>query len=387
MSTSDFRVSLPDGWAGALGGNGLVYGTGGFQDISILSGNLSFDASFNKGGDIIRFPGAAASYTVARSGSSAQIISGSQAAATIPMGTVGTVTSFGDGVRKLVYTAGSFSIGGQPFSSTNENIAAAADGTALPTGADSAAIARVSLAGNVTSSQQVPTVKISGKAVIYGTSSIDVIAVDSSRTTALTFDASFNKGGDLVVLDKPSSDYYAAKSGSSVTITTTNMTLTIPVGTVGLTLRFSDGDKTLVFASNAIKIGDQVVGANSTPLTSSSISLSLDVGTLSSTEILSGAGGKTTFTDDASKNSFVRITNLSADDVLRIVGATDTDYSFSSGDLDGDGAADDLSIAFNNLAAGVLNDIKLLSVVKEDAFVFDRATAIAAVGFNFITFG
>jgi len=119
----------------------------------------------------------------------------------------------------------------------------------------------------------------------------------------------------------------------------------------------------------------------------SSSSVSLDVGTASSTSTVSGAGAAVTFSDDATKNSYVKITNFTAGDSIRVTNATEADYSFSSSDLDGDGSADDLSISYSNAGLGVVNDIQILNVVSSSAFVFDKATAVSAVGFNFITFG
>ena len=102
---------------------------------------------------------------------------------------------------------------------------------------------------------------------------------------------------------------------------------------------------------------------------------------------MSGAGASVIFTDDATKNSFVKIADFGANDLIRISGASEGKYSFSSGDLDGDGAADDLSISFSDPALGVVNDIQILNAVSPSAFVFDKATAVSAVGFNFISFG
>ena len=99
---------------------------------------------------------------------------------------------------------------------------------------------------------------------------------------------------------------------------------------------------------------------------------------------MSGAGGAITFTDDATKNSFVKITNFTAGDSIRVTGATEGQYSFSSSDLDGDGSADDLSIVYN-AGSGVVNDIQILNVVSPSDFVFDSASAIKAVGFNSFT--
>ena len=118
----------------------------------------------------------------------------------------------------------------------------------------------------------------------------------------------------------------------------------------------------------------------------SSSTSSLDVGTASSTATVSGANAAVEFTDDATRNSYVRITDFAAGDSIRVTGANEGDYNFSSLDLDGDGSADDLSIT-SNTGSGVVNDIQILNVVSSSAFVLDKASAVSAVGFNFITFG
>ncbi len=117
------------------------------------------------------------------------------------------------------------------------------------------------------------------------------------------------------------------------------------------------------------------------------ISQSLDVGIATTRSTLSGAGGDVTFTDDASKNSYVRIDNFTSGDKIRIVGASEAQYVFASGDYDSDGVADDLSIRYENKALGVVNDIQILNVLSSSGVVIDKASAISAVGFNFISFG
>jgi len=113
---------------------------------------------------------------------------------------------------------------------------------------------------------------------------------------------------------------------------------------------------------------------------------SLDVGTDASRTALSGSTGAVTFSDSASVAGNVRISGFGIDDVIRVTGATASQYSFTSGDFDNDGSADDLSIVYN-AGSGVVNDIQILNVVSPSDFVFDSASAIKAVGFNFITFG
>jgi Ca2+-binding RTX toxin-like protein len=690
-SSTDFRVTTTDGWTGAIGGNGFVFGTSGYQDIKVLSGTITFDASFNKGGDILRFDAAASSYTVLRAGSSAQINAGSNLSAVIPVGTAGMAASFSDGVRKLVFSGGNFTLGAQTFSTSSASISSAADGTILPTGASSSASARITLAGNDLRSGQTSHITIGGKASIFGsTFKSDVVAIAAGVNVDLFFDASFNRGGDTIILDKSAGSYSAIRTGASIILTSTNQTLTIPVGTSSTTIKFADGSRALVYSTTelAIKLGSQVIATTATAITSlnrapvflsssqafstnedtsktitmnatdqdgdsltytvttaatkgattvsgnsiiytpnanyngadsfvvtasdgkggtatqtvnvtvaavddapvisaastrtftvaedasatfvidatdidtavaslvasivtapangristnaaggnvytpnanfngtdsfvvgvsdgttrttytvnvtvsavdetvsidvtddstattysaagdifhftdnsgqktnaiitgmtsgdtvdvtgassnysftsvgsdiqitynnttagvlnvivlkglagnrfiadeasaeaaagwnffrsaqaseTSASASLDVGTPTSTVTISAAGAAFALTDDAKKSSYVKITGFAAGDSIRITGATESQYSFSSSDLDGDGSADDLSISYSDAGSGVVNDIKILSVVSPTAFVFDKATAVSAVGFNFITFG
>ena len=55
----DFRFFASAGFAGKLGGSGQLFGTNEFQDITFdgSAGAITFDTSFNKGGDVIRLPG------------------------------------------------------------------------------------------------------------------------------------------------------------------------------------------------------------------------------------------------------------------------------------------------------------------------------------------
>jgi hypothetical protein len=144
----------------------------------------------------------------------------------------------------------------------------------------------------------------------------------------------------------------------------------------------------MLFAGGAFKIGDQTIGTAATALTPSvsTVTFSLDVGTDASRTALSGSSGAVTFTDNAAVISNVGISGFGKDDVIRVTGATENQYSYSSGDFDGDGSGDDLSLTFVS-GSGVVNDIQILNVVSSSAFVFDKATAVSAVGFNFITFG
>ena len=121
-------------------------------------------------------------------------------------------------------------------------------------------------------------------------------------------------------------------------------------------------------------------------VTAEPTTVSIDVGTDASRATVSGASGPVNFTDNSTRSSNVLITGFGADDVIRVTG-TSNQYQFTSGDYDGDGSGDDLSITASDPATGIVNDIQILNVVNPNAFIFNQASAVQAVGFNFIVFG
>ena len=158
-------------------------------------------------------------------------------------------------------------------------------------------------------------------------------------------------------------------------------------GQFGTWLANANGSFTYNAAAGLVSIStDWKIEPQVTPAATTSIQ-SLDLGTNDFRVMLDGAGGNVTFTDDASRISNVRIVNFGAGDLIRIMGAAAGSYSFTSGNFDGGSIANDLEISFNNTAAGVVNSIYLLNVVGPNDFIFNQATATAAIGFNFISFG
>ncbi len=87
------------------------------------------------------------------------------------------------------------------------------------------------------------------------------------------------------------------------------------------------------------------------------------------------------FTDDATKETNVVITNFTANDRISVSGATLAQYSFTNTD------PNDLVITAPTGNGGV-NSIVLDDVlVGKNVFIFDYATARQAVGFDFMVFG
>jgi hypothetical protein len=381
---SSFRLITADGWSGAIGGSGTIFGSAGVQDIRLLSGSVVLDPSFNRGGDVVRLAGTANAYSTALLGSAAQISTASGLNATIPIGLNGLFMSFDDGARKLAFANGSVRIGTQTLVGATTPISSAAGTDPRPAGIDPAASARLVLSGGTLNPGEASHVTFGGRGTIFGSSGADIVAIASGQRTNATFDPSFNRGGDVIVLPNQASSYTAALVGSSaVVLIGADQSLNIPVGISGLTLRFADAERNLLFTGGAVKIGDQTIGATATSLTPATVqaSASIDNGTTSTT--LSAANGNFNFTDDATKETNVVITSFTSGDRISVAGARSSDYAFTTSDN-----GRDLIISFNNLQAQVVNSIVLDDVlVGRSGLIVDFQSAVQAVGYNFMVFG
>ncbi len=252
-----FRLITVDGHVSAVRGTGDVFGSNGFQDISILagSGKVTLDGSFGRGGDIVRIAGNAAGFTIALAGSNAVLTNGTTEI-TIPVGTTGTSLVFDDGVRKLVFDAVDLrvEIGGQGIATVAAPITAGPDGTLLPTGNENAnATARLVLtAGSDTS--------FAGKANIFGTNGAETVRLLGGDTA---LDGSFARGGDTLILPGPARDYKAYISGSFVVLRSEDDRIAVPIGTAGTELDFAGDARTIIFQGAAVLIGGQSISATS----------------------------------------------------------------------------------------------------------------------------
>lgn len=257
---TDVRLVALDGFVGGVGGSGSVFGTNGFQDITVRetgTASLVFDGSFARGGDVIRLPGNAADYTIALSGSNALLV-GDGVSVSIPVGTLGTPLVFADGVRLLVFDAGlgSVRIGAQAVSDP-ARITAAADGTVLPGGGDPAVAGRLVLMPDIGSE-----VNVSGRVNVFGTNDADRVTLDDGN---FVLDGSFARGGDTIRLLDPATGFKAYISGSSVVLFSEGTSVTIPVGTIASTLSFAGALRDIRFDASAgvVTIGDQAITATS----------------------------------------------------------------------------------------------------------------------------
>ena len=106
---------------------------------------------------------------------------------------------------------------------------------------------------------------IGGNITVYGTPERQTITVADVAGT-VTFDPSFNKGGDTIVLGKSAASYTIAQSGSTVVLSDGDSRIIIPVGTTANAIQFSDGDRALIF-DGGVKIGSQTVTTTAATIT------------------------------------------------------------------------------------------------------------------------
>ena len=157
-TANDFRLLASTGFTGSIGGSGQVFGTVGFQDITVLNqaGQIVFDPSFNRGGDIVRLSGDADEWNIARVGSSA-LFSDGDTFVLLPSGVAGTAIVFDDGVRTLKVDDNLIKIGGRAVTNILSEVSVNSDGTLLPTSANADAAARLFLSAGKGVAQLVAT--------------------------------------------------------------------------------------------------------------------------------------------------------------------------------------------------------------------------------------
>lgn len=250
----------------AIGGSGRVFGTGSPEPIHIrdLPGTITFDASFNRGGDEIHLSGDADQWTVVQDGSAARFSDG-DTNAIVPIGQDGPVVIFDDGPRSLRFDLnGVAKIGNQSIGLEPEPVLAAPLDKYF---------------GIDTPMQNPMTLLVSpgdpvqaygnGPITVYGTADEEHVIVEGGR---MLFDASFNRGGDIITFQMSAADVTAEIEGSAVrfynTAESRYLDVTIPVGIAGIELAFDEGSRSLFYdqASEQIVLGDQVITADPTAL-------------------------------------------------------------------------------------------------------------------------
>lgn len=234
----DWRLLTDAGFAGDIGGMGQVFGMDGFDDLAVLDlpGSMVFDGSFNLGGDVIRLDGSAGDWRVVAS-SSIAVFSDGDTFLQVPIGVHGMAMVFDDGARTLRYdeVADKVMLGSQLITQLMEVITAAPSSGALPENVDpdAGALLLMETGGAVTAG---------GNLTVFGTSGAETIHILHGNAV---LDASFNLGGDRIVLQDAADAFTAQLNGSRVVLDSGHMDVTIPVGIEGVTIAFADEDRIL----------------------------------------------------------------------------------------------------------------------------------------------
>lgn len=226
------------GYAATVGGTVRIAGSNDVDVIYLadLPGRITFDGSFNRGGDFIILPKAAKNYTAVRTGSSITL-SDADTMIVIPVGTKGASLQFADGELVLRFN-GQIVLGSQVISTTAATITASlAQKTSLPTPS--------SAAGTLIMSSDEP-VLIGGNMRVLGTNGSDTVTV-ADFAGSIAFDGSFNRGGDKVVLPLNVEATNAKLLGSSAVFSNDALKVTLPVGKAGALVQFNDDTRLLSY--------------------------------------------------------------------------------------------------------------------------------------------
>ncbi len=102
-------------------------------------------------------------------------------------------------------------------------------------------------------------VDVGGTVTVIGTrTGGEVITITRGN---ISLDASFNAGGDTIVLPGESGTYTVRLSGSQAIIASSGVSVSIPLGTAGTSIQFADNTLSLVIdtASGEAKLGQQTI--------------------------------------------------------------------------------------------------------------------------------
>ena len=255
---TEFRLFLSPNLAVGAGGNGFIMGTNQADVFRVLDvpGRVTTDSSFNRGGDLIRLTGKVADWTVRYESSSAVFDDGDTVLA-VPAGINGLGIAFDDAIFILRYDAAmkQLVVGTQALTDVSAPIVSPPVNAYLgPDTPQFGSSKLFLLAGGEAT--------VRGDVSIVGTNAAEHVTLDGGN---VFLDQSFNRGGDTVSVKWDTSLLTARVESSSVVISTAlGFSVTIPVGTVGLTVEFTDSVRTLRYdpVSEHFMLGDQVIPLN-----------------------------------------------------------------------------------------------------------------------------
>lgn len=216
----------------------------------------------------------------------------------------------------------------------------------------------------------------SSKDVVLSVTNVNETPFLNDETT-LAFNVQEGGSFEFVIdADDPDGDaltatIVTAPTRGTIDLATNTYTATGEAGPDSFVVRVSDpGGKFVEYTVN-VTVGPDVA------------EFSLDIVGDTSTEpaLVDASDDLYVFTEDAAKNTDVIITGFSNDDVINVLNATADQYNFGTGE-----DPNDLLITFVNSSAGTSNIILIDDVLDGSVFVTDYASAVEAVGFNFMNF-
>ena len=193
----------------------------------------------------------------------------------------------------------------------------------------------------------------------------------------------FGAGDSITVSNATAVTYGFTSVGTDIVITANNAGVASQIVIAGVAAAGSfvtdeasaEASVGFNFFSLAASAG---TGGTATGTTSSQ---SIDNG--SSLATFNAATGAINFTDDATKETNVVITNFASNDRISVSGASATQYDFGTGDN-----GRDLVISFFNTQTNAVNSIVLDdALVGKSGFIFNYQTAATTLGFDFMVFG
>ena len=193
----------------------------------------------------------------------------------------------------------------------------------------------------------------------------------------------FGAGDSITVSNATAVTYGFTSVGTDIVITANNAGVASQIVIAGVAAAGS-------FVTNEAS-AEASVGFNFFSLAASAGTGGTATGTTSSQSIDNGsslatfnaATGAINFTDDATKETNVVITNFASNDRISVSGASATQYDFGTGDN-----GRDLVISFFNTQTNAVNSIVLDdALVGKSGFIFNYQTAATTLGFDFMVFG
>ena len=192
----------------------------------------------------------------------------------------------------------------------------------------------------------------------------------------------FGTGDSITVSNATAVTYGFTSVGTDIVITANNAGVASQIVIAGVAAAGS-------FVTDEAS-AEASVGFNFFSLAASAGAGGTAAGTTSSQSIdgpslvtLNAATGAINFTDDATKETNVVITNFASNDRISVSGASAGNYNFGTGDN-----GRDLIISFTNTQTNAVNSIVLDdALVGKSAFIFNYQSAAAALGFDFMVFG